>query len=238
MAQILVLQHHPAEDLGRIARSLERAALAQQYVRIHEGRPVPATIEGADGLIVLGGPMAVYQQDKYAFLRDEMRLVEAAAKKELPVLGVCFGAQVVAAALGARVIRNPAGKEIGWHRVMLTDAAGTDRLFAGIAKAITPFHWHGDIFELPSGATSLALSEKTPCQALRFENNVYALQFHLEVTTESIAAMAAAWPRELEREKIAADKMIAASAHYQADLERIAAVVFDRWAESVRETVE
>jgi len=128
MAKIYVLQHHPAENLGNIADALEGAALAWQYVQVANGQPVPASMKGAGGLIVMGGPMSVYQTDRYPWLRDEMRLIEDAAKSNVPVFGVCLGAQIVAAALGAKVERNPNGKEIGWHPMRLHDSANEDRL--------------------------------------------------------------------------------------------------------------
>lgn len=236
MAKIIVLQHHPVENLGNIAGALESAALAWQYVRIFDEAPIPKDIRGAGGLVVMGGPMGVYQADRYPFLRDEMRLIEAAVANGRPVMGVCLGAQIVAAALGASVAKNSAGKEIGWHPVRLTPAAGDDRLFRGIPESITPFHWHGDVFELPSGAVSLASSARTPCQAFRFGSNVYALQFHIEVTQDGVAAMAKAFARELDREKIDAGAMIEEWARHGAALERTADTVFSRWAAPIQGT--
>ena len=235
--QIYVLQHHPVENLGTIADALEEAALAWQYVRIHEGHSVPTEMKGAGGLIVMGGPMGVYQTDRYPFLLEEMRLIEQAVKEDLPVLGVCLGAQIVAAALGAKVAKNPAGKEIGWHPVTMTDTAQDDRLFRGVARTITPFHWHGDVYELPAGAVSLSSSDKTPCQSFRHGSSVYALQFHLEVTKESVASMAAEWPRELEREKIDAAEMIESSDKHLPALESIASTIFSRWAGPIQKTL-
>src|SRR6202795_3121884 len=112
MAKIYILQHHPVENLGTIADALEGAALAWQYVRVADGQPVPANMKGAGGLIVMGGPMGVYQTDRYSWLRDEMRLIEDAMKLNLPVLGVCLGAQILAAALRAKVEPNPARKQL------------------------------------------------------------------------------------------------------------------------------
>ncbi len=91
MAKIWVMQHHPVENLGRIAEALAASALAWQYVRSFAGQPVPKDMKGAGGLIVMGGPMGVYEQDRYPFLRDELRLIEAALKDGRPVLGVCLG---------------------------------------------------------------------------------------------------------------------------------------------------
>jgi GMP synthase (glutamine-hydrolysing) len=234
MAKIYILQHHPVESLANIADALEGAALAWQYVRVDEGQPVPASMKGAGGLIVMGGPMAVYQTDRYPWLRDEMRLIEDAMKSNLPVLGVCLGAQILAATLGAKVERNSNGKEIGWHPIRLSDSAKDDRLMRGLPASMTPFHWHGDIFELPPGAVSLASSDKTPCQAFRRGDKAYGLQFHLEVTREGVAAMADAFAKDLVRENIPADRMIAQAAEFLPPLEKISETVFTRWASPIQ----
>ncbi len=234
MAKIYVLQHHPVENLGNIADALEGAALAWQYVHVNDGQPVPANMKGAGGLIVMGGPMGVYQTDRYPWLRDEMRLIEDAVKSNLPVLGVCLGAQILAAALGAKVDRNPNGKEIGWHPIRLHDSAEDDRLMRGLPTTMTPFHWHGDIFDLPPGAISLASSDKTPCQAFRLGDKAYGFQFHFEVTRDGVAAMADAFGKELIREKIAADRMISEAAELMPPLEKISDTVFSRWAAPIQ----
>ncbi len=234
MAKIYVLQHHPVENLGNIADALEAAALAWQYVRVNDGQPVPATMKGAGGLIVMGGPMGVYQTDRHPWLRDEMRLIEDAVKSNLPVLGVCLGAQILAAALGAKVARNPSGKEIGWHPIRLCDSAREDRLMRDLPATMTPFHWHGDIFDLPPGAVSIASSDKTPCQAFRHGDKAYGFQFHFEVTRESVAAMANAFAKELVRENIPADAMIAQAADHIPPLEKISDTVFSRWASPIQ----
>ncbi len=236
MAKIYVLQHHPVENLGTIADALEGAALAWQYVRVYDGQPVPASIKGAGGLIIMGGPMGVYQTDRYPWLGDEMRLIENAMKSNLPVLGVCLGAQILAAALGAKVERNPKGKEIGWYPIRLSDSAKHDRLMRELPATLTPFHWHGDIFDLPSGAVSLASSEKTPCQAFRHGNKAYGFQFHFEATRDGVSAMAGAFAKELDREHIAADRMIAQADEFTPALEKISDTVFSRWASPIQGT--
>jgi len=234
MAKIYVLQHHPVENLGTIADALEGAALAWQYVRVNEGQSVPRDMKGAGGLIVMGGPMGVYQTDRYPWLRDEMALINDSIKRNLPVLGICLGAQILAAALGAKVERNANGKEIGWHPIKLEDAAKEDRLCRDLPDMLTPFHWHGDIFELPEGAVSLAKSEKTPCQMFRYGDKAYGIQFHFEVTRDAVAAMAEAFAKEVDREKIDGDAMIARAAELTPGLEKIADTVFSRWASPIQ----
>jgi GMP synthase (glutamine-hydrolysing) len=234
MAKIYVLQHHPVENLGNIADALEGNALAWQYVRVNDGQPVPANMKGAGGLIVMGGPMGVFQTDRYPWLRDEMRLIEDAMKLNLPVLGICLGAQILAAALGAKVDRNPNGKEIGWHPIRLSDSAKDDRLMRDLPATMTPFHWHGDIFDLPPSAVSLASSDKTPCQAFRMGDKAYGFQFHFEVTQDGVAAMADAFGKELVRENIPADRMIAQATEFLPPLEKISNKVFSRWASPIQ----
>ena len=234
MAKIYVLQHHPVENLGSIADALEGAALAWQYIQVATGQPVPASMKGAGGLIVMGGPVGVYQTERYPWLRDEMRLIEDAMKQNLPVLGVCLGAQILAAALGAKVDRNPNGKEIGWHPIRLHDSARDDRLMRGLPPTFTTFHWHGDIFEVPPGAVSLASSDKTPCQAFRHGDKTYAFQFHFEVTSESVAAMAQAFAKDLVRQNIPAEQLISKTSEFLPQLENIADTVFSRWASPIQ----
>src|SRR5689334_15132152 len=104
MAKIWVIQHHPVENLGNIAEALEGAALAWQYVRTFEGQPVPTDMKGAGGLILMGGPQGVNDDAAhFPSLKDEMRLIESALKDSRPILGVCLGSQLLAAALGAKV---------------------------------------------------------------------------------------------------------------------------------------
>jgi GMP synthase (glutamine-hydrolysing) len=116
----------------------------------------------------------------------------------------------------------------------LHDSASEDRLMRGLPTTMTPFHWHGDIFELPPDAVSLASSDKTPCQAFRHGDKVYGFQFHIEVTREGVAAMAQAFAKELLRENIAADQMIAQTGQFLPPLEKISDAVFSRWASPIQ----
>ena len=134
-------------------------------------------------LIFLGGPMSV--NDDLPYLRREMEIIREAIGRLQPVLGICLGAQLIAKALGAKVYAN-AQKEIGWFDLHFTPAAAADPLFSGL-KTETVFHWHGETFDLPSGADLLASSELCRNQAFRVNSHVYGLQFHLEVTPAMVA---------------------------------------------------
>ena len=235
MAKIWVLQHHPAENLGGIADALEEAALAWQYVRVFDGQAIPRDMKGAGGLIVMGGPETVYQLDRYPYLRDEIRLIENALKENRPILGVCLGSQLLAAALGANVRRGES-KEIGWYPVRLGDTASDDRLMRGLPTEFVAAHWHSDVFDLPGGAVALASSEKTPIQAYRYGEKAYGLLFHAEMTAEIIEALVNEFRDGLTRVGIDGDAIAASSPKHLPKLGEIGATIFGRWAAPIQGT--
>jgi GMP synthase (glutamine-hydrolysing) len=234
MSKIWVLQHTACETLGTIADALQAEALAWQYVRVFEGKPVPGDLGDAGGLIVMGGPMGVYEQDRYPHLGAELRLIEAALKGGVPILGVCLGSQLLAAALGAQV-RKGARQEIGWYPVRLSDAAAGDRVWKGAPHEFMALHWHGDVFDLPSGAISLASSDLTAHQAFRHGQSAYGLLFHLEMTEAMIAEMASAFGNELREAGGDASRLAEQSAVHCAQLESIGESVFGNWARIVHQ---
>jgi GMP synthase (glutamine-hydrolysing) len=235
MAKILVLQHHPAENLGAIADALEEAALAWQYVRVFDGAPIPKDLRGAGGLIVMGGPESVYQLDRFPYLRDEIALIEAALAAEKPILGVCLGSQLLAAALGAEVRRGDQ-REIGWFPVRLSDDAADDRLFRGMPREFVAAHWHSDVFDLPRGATALASSERTPVQAYRFGDKAYGLLFHAEMTREILGALVAEFGDGLKRIGLDGDVIMLDAERHLPALGRIGSTIFSRWAGPIQGT--
>ena len=229
MAEVLVLQHDAHEPLGTIEDALRRAGLSHRYVRAQDGETAPGDSAGIAGLIVMGGPMGAYEEQRYPFLTGEKRLIGQALSRGLPTLGVCLGGQLLASALGAPV-RQSARKEIGWHPVTLTADAAGDALWRGIASPFTGFHWHGDFFETPAGAVSLASSALTPCQAFRFGENAYGFQFHLEVTEAIVQDWAAAFAGELAEAGLDAAPITAGAAGNLPPMQQIASEVFGRWA--------
>ena len=164
MARLWVLQNTQPEDLGLAGQVFQSYGLEPAYVRTFAGEEVPRYMGDAAGLVVLGGPMGVYEHNRYPFLEAAMRLIDQALKEETPVLGVCLGSQLLAAVLGASVTHGPQ-KEIGWHPVELNAAASDDLLMADMERSFVGYHWHGDIFEVPQSATALASSAQTACQA-------------------------------------------------------------------------
>lgn len=230
---VLTIQHMSAEPLGTLGDSLSSAGIALRSVRIDRGEAVSRAMAGANGLVIMGGSMGVYEADRYPFLRDELRLIEDALRLNVPVLGICLGAQLLAAALGSRVF--PAGvKEIGWYPVAVNTVAHDDPLFARAPDAFTAFHWHGDTFDLPAGATRLASSAITREQGFR-HGKTWGVQFHLEVTEQVVSAMMVGADAELAAEGVSGAEVTGGCANHGAALEAIAHSVFGAWARLVVE---
>ncbi len=180
MRKLLVCQHVPHEILGTLNPMLKRAGFRIRYVNFGRHPDAEPTLDGYDGLVVLGGPMSAYDDHRLRHLAVEMKLIESAMGRNLPVLGICLGAQLIARALGAPVYANHI-KEIGWYDVTPSDHAELDPLFNEFEESETIFQWHGDTFDIPRGALHLASSRYCMNQAFRYGGNVYAFQFHLEV---------------------------------------------------------
>jgi GMP synthase (glutamine-hydrolysing) len=229
---VRVLQHVAPEGPGRIAAALERNGLAVARTRIDLGEPVLPELAGALGLVVMGGPMGVYETERYAHLADEQRLIQRALDAGVPVLGVCLGAQLLASTLGARVYPGPT-KEIGWLPVTRTEASATDPLFTDLPASFIALHWHGDIFDLPQAAVSLARSALTDHQAFRWGEHAYGLLFHLEATEEQTAAMARLFADELAGARVDAGELLAKTPAGVRDTEAAAASVFGAWTRAV-----
>jgi len=144
------------------------------------GQPVPATLDGADGLVVLGGAMDFDETDAFPHLARTLDLLRDAAARSAPTLGICLGAQLAAAALGGRAYPGPAGEELGWTKVELTPAGQADPVLGALQEPAELFEWHHDTFDPPPGATVLAAGAVYPTQAFRL-GSLVAVQFHPEV---------------------------------------------------------
>lgn len=231
---VLAVQHVSAEPLGTIGTALAASEVAIRPVRVDRGETVPRSAEGLRGVVIMGGPMGVYEADRHAFLRDELALLEDALKRELPILGICLGSQLLAAALGSRVF--PSGiQEIGWHPLTLSEEGAADSLFRDVPQTFQAFHWHGDTFDLPSGAIRLGSSAKTVEQGFRFGPRAYGLQFHLEVTEPVVRAMVEGADAELTRAGTTSAALLNGFGRHGSALRTIADTVFGRWTALVRQ---
>jgi GMP synthase-like glutamine amidotransferase len=192
----LVLQHARCQPPGVYEDVLEGRGLGVDRRVLDVGDPLPETLEAYDGMVVMGGHMGAYAVEEFPWLRDEIALLAAAVDAGLPVWGVCLGAQLLAAALGAEVRPGPA-PEIGVLPVTLTEAAAADPVFGGAPPVFRSMQWHGDTYDLPAGATRLAGSGAYAQQAF-VHGRSYGVQFHLEVDPAMFAEWAARYRTSLE----------------------------------------
>jgi GMP synthase-like glutamine amidotransferase len=180
-------QHAAFEGLGSIQTWIENNNHQLSATKFYEDAILP-DLENIDWLIVMGGPMGVYDTDKYPWLNAEKEFIRRAIDLNKTVLGICLGSQLIASASGAKVYPNKQ-KEIGWFHIELTKEAKENSLFKDLPEDLTVFHWHGDTFDLPDGAVRIAETEVTKNQAFLIKDNVVGLQFHMEATEESIGGM-------------------------------------------------
>ena len=182
--RIHYFQHVPFEGLGSIEPWARAHGHTLSATRLFTDDPLP-TLDSFDWLIVMGGPMGVYEGARYPWLYGEVATIKAAIARGKRVLGVCLGAQLIATALAAAVY-PAAEREIGWWPIEKTAADG---LLAALPEGATVFHWHGDTFDLPAGAEHLARSAGCANQAFSYGRRVLALQFHCEVTIDGMEQM-------------------------------------------------
>jgi len=180
MAKVLVFQHVPAEPLGTLDPMLRNRGHRIRYVNFHRHPEQNPDIGRYDALIVLGGPQMPDQGDIHPHLNEEMRCIEEALKRQIPVLGICLGAQLLAYTLGGGV-RPMDEWEIGWYDLQPTPLSPADPLFCALIEPHPVFQWHGYTFDLPDGAVHLASSSSCENQAFRYGPNAYGLQCHLEL---------------------------------------------------------
>lgn len=185
--KVHVLQHVPFEDIGSMAVWLAAQNASVGYTRWFEADAALPPLDGIDLIIAMGGPMSVNDEADLPWLRAEKAFVRAAVERGIAVLGVCLGAQLIAAALGARVYRNEE-KEIGWFPVHAAPDTADAFRFPETARV---FHWHGETFDLPPGAVRLARSAACANQAFQIGRRAIGLQFHLETTPQSADAIVA-----------------------------------------------
>jgi GMP synthase (glutamine-hydrolysing) len=233
MTRVIALQHYKCETLGALGDALADAQIEWEHVSVKDGERADADLRGVDGLVILGGPFSVYRTDRYPFLKTETEIIRRALALGKPILGICLGSQLLASALGGDV-RAAAQPEIGWLPVSLEPAAGDDRLFHDLPERFVTCVWHADVFDLPSGAVSLARSANTQCQAFRYGGTTYGLLFHLEMKAEMVEACVAAFEPRLRNAGIQAEYCITEAGEHIAAASPVAKRVFGRWAELVR----
>jgi GMP synthase (glutamine-hydrolysing) len=222
----IAIRHVSFEDAGILEDVLAARGVGLRYLDAGVDDLAPA--KDADILIVLGGPIGVTEFVRYPFLRDEFAVIEHTLRRKVPLIGICLGAQAIAAALGARVYKGR-GKEIGWGLISLT-AAGRDSPLAALAEnKMRVLHWHGDTFDMPSGAKHLAETAITPNQAFSYGPKVLALQFHVEPRARHIERWLIGHTSDLRSAGINLAQLRADTKTYGEGLERAGTKLFSDW---------
>jgi GMP synthase (glutamine-hydrolysing) len=226
--EILVIQHEPGEGPGTLGALLRERGAGLRVIQTWRGEEVPRALGDAVGLLVLGGGMGAYELDRHLHLRDEIAAIESALVSGRPMLGICLGSQLLAAALGARVA--PMGHhEVGWHEVELLPASRGDPLWARSPGRFVAFHWHGDSFDLPAGAVRVASSARCENQAYR-HGLAFGIQFHPEVDEEILGAMAGGGQEELDRIGVGAHGVLGPMKEHLPAFQAVARDAFAAWA--------
>jgi GMP synthase-like glutamine amidotransferase len=194
MNPVAIFRHAPTEGPGYFARFLENRGIPHVLIKIDENEPVPTDPAVFSGLVFMGGPMSV--NDDLRWINGALGLILSAVEQDTPVLGHCLGAQLMAKALGAVVTRNPV-KEIGWGNVEVATSE-VARAWFGEIHSFLSFHWHGETFNIPEGATNILSSAYCENQGFALGKHL-ALQCHVEMTPELIRSWARSGAREIER---------------------------------------
>jgi GMP synthase-like glutamine amidotransferase len=230
MASCLVIQHLEPESSYAIGEALAAVGVEVDQRRTDVAEPLPDTVAGFDGLVVMGGTMSADSDDRFPTRRQELALLTEAVELGLPTLGVCLGAQLLAAATGGRVLRGDTGPEIGWAPVLFESAATDDLLLSSVPGELSVLHWHGDTFDLPPGGVLLASNARYTSQAFRIGPRAWGFQFHLEVDQDAVAAFVDAFGAELAEAGTTPDALLGVTPTELAGLEVHRRPVLDRFA--------
>jgi GMP synthase (glutamine-hydrolysing) len=223
----VALRHVAFEDLGLLAPIMEREGWDVAFCEAAVDNLSHPSIKNADLVIVLGGPIGVYDTNDYPFLTSEISLIEYRLSRDLPTVGICLGSQLMAKALGSRVFKG-AIKEIGWGTVELTEEGRASCLKALQGEAVV-LHWHGDTFDLPREAVRLASNRNYENQAFAYGRNSLALQFHLEADPRQLEEWYVGHASELAAARISVADLRAATQRHQSGLAQRADRVFGDW---------
>lgn len=232
---ILIFRHFSTEGPGYFTEFLDRHKLPHRTICIDAGDPVPDSIADASGLVFMGGPMSV--NDSLPWIPQVLALIRAAVATDVPVLGHCLGGQLLSKALGGRITRNRA-KEIGWLPVTAENTAISQPWLGNLPPRFEVFHWHGETFSIPPGATHILRSRHCRNQAFVLGRHL-GLQCHIEMTADLVRT----WARDGEREIAAAGpsasvqrraQMLVSLPQRVAALHRVADALYNHWTKGLR----
>ena len=232
MKPIYIFRHLEHEGPGYFADFLEQRKIHYTVICIDKGNAVPETIENASGLVFMGGNMSV--NDPLPWIDQELALIRQAAATGMPVLGHCLGGQLISKALGGKVTANPV-KETGWFDAEQVNNAAAQEWFKGLPKRFTLFHWHGETFTIPKGATRILKSQHCANQAFVIDN-MLGFQCHVEMTTDMVKEWARSSPNEIVNPSPtvqSADQMTDKLQMRISQLHKVADVLYSRWLEGL-----
>ncbi|OGF46408.1 MAG: hypothetical protein A2452_00950 [Candidatus Firestonebacteria bacterium RIFOXYC2_FULL_39_67] len=218
--KILIVKHIENEGAGTLETFFKGRGFVPVILELAKGESFPENIKEYKAVVIMGGPMNVYEEDKYYFLKEENIFIKEILREKIPFLGICFGAQLLAKALGAKIKKAPV-KEIGWYEISLTKEGKEDPFFKNISHKFNVFQWHEDMFELPKKSTLLSVSDTEVSQAFKYGENAYGFQFHIEATPQMIEG----WLKNelLSRER---SKIILESYKNKVEYERRAQIIY------------
>jgi GMP synthase-like glutamine amidotransferase len=193
MKPVAIFRHAASEGPAYFATYLDRHRVPWEVVKVDQGITIPDDSSAYSGLAFMGGPMSV--NDDLPWIAPVLRLIRSAVEKDVPTLGHCLGGQLIAKALGGEVTRNPV-KEIGWGRVDVAEGAAAAEWFGADLREFESFHWHGETFSIPAGATRIAQSPWCDNQAFALGPHL-AMQCHVEMTTQLVQAWCRDWEKEV-----------------------------------------
>jgi GMP synthase-like glutamine amidotransferase len=233
MQEILIFRHAPHEGPGYLADYLDRHHLPWRLIRIDENDPIPSSIDGVSGLVLMGGPMSV--NDPLSWIPQVTKLIQRAVAANVPVLGHCLGGQLISKALGGAITKNPV-KEIGWLPVSRVDSPAAKPWLGDLPGEFEVFHWHGEKFSLPPGATHLLTSRDCANQAFVIGNTL-AFQCHIEMTGEMVREWARLGADDLAPLCATVQNPQAMTAELDRRVERLQGIAdkfYDRWIQGLR----
>ena len=228
MKPIYIFRHLEHEGPGYLADFLEQRHIPYTVIRIDKGDAVPENIKSASGLVFMGGNMSV--NDPLPWIDQELALIRQAAAVGMPVLGHCLGGQLISKALGGNVTANPV-KEIGWFDTEQMDNGAAHAWFQGLPKHMLLFHWHGETFTIPQGATCILQSQHCAHQAFVI-NNILGLQCHIEMTADMVRDWVRSSPHEFSNPSPtvqSADQMTDKLQVRISELHKVADMLYSRW---------
>ncbi len=182
MKPIHIFRHNASEGAGYFSDFLERHGIPFHIVKLDQGEAVPGSLDNISALVFMGGAMSV--NDDIDWIAAELNLIRMAIAADMPVLGHCLGGQLISKALGGKITTNPV-KELGWLPVQKQNNAVADDWLTGLPDSFTAFHWHGETFSIPDGATNILASQHCPNQAFVIGNTL-AMQCHIEMKAEMV----------------------------------------------------